>query len=330
LVKKRYTYQYPKEDDMKPFRKNVAIAIDGGGIRGIIVTKALARLETALGKTVHEIFRLAAGTSTGSIISAGIGVGLTAAQMHELYISLGETIFKKTWRTFFWPLTRFRFPNEPLINALREHLGDRKMGDFWTANPQTDVVITTFDLISNKTCFVKPWKREYKYWPVIRAVLASSSIPTYFPVVAGRYVDGGVGSYANPCYLAAYEAQFCLKWNPEETTLISLGTGRDPSKIKPGQPERFMAWDWITPTLDAFLTSADDQQVHLVDTFFRNLDFRRFQVDLKESLPLDDPRQIPKLVEYGELMGKKILADQYDRAVGVLPELPSNKRAIPV
>jgi predicted acylesterase/phospholipase RssA len=250
--------------------------------------------------------------------------------MHQLYISLGETIFKKSWRTFFWPLTRFRFPHEPLAKALREHLGDKKMGDFWSADPPTDVVITTFDLLANKTCFVKPWKREYKYWPVIRAVLASSSIPTYFPVVAGRYVDGGVGSYANPCYLAAYEARFCLNWNPLETTLISLGTGRDPKTVKAGQPERFMAWEWLTPTLDAFLASAADQQVHLVDTFFKDMDFRRFQVDLKEALPLDDPRQVPRLEEYGILMGKMILADQYDRSLGVTPELPVAQRYFPV
>jgi predicted acylesterase/phospholipase RssA len=315
---------------MKPFRKNVAIAIDGGGIRGVIVTKALSIIEEQLDKPVHDIFRLAAGTSTGSIISAGIGSGLTAVQMHELYVSLGETIFNKSWRTIFWPLTRFRYPQEPLAKALRDHIGDKKMGDFWTANQPTDVVITTFDLLANKTCFIKPWKREYKYWPVIQAVLASSSIPTYFPVVAGRYVDGGVGSYANPCYLAAYEAQFCLKWIPQETTLISLGTGRDPRRIKPGQPERFMAWEWLTPTLDAFLASAGDQQVHLVDTFFQDLDFRRFQVDLNEALPLDDPRQIPRLVQYGEQLGKKIITDQYDRALGVTPELPSSKRAVPI
>jgi uncharacterized protein len=315
---------------MKPFRKNVAIAIDGGGIRGVIVTKALSLLEEYLGQPVHGTFRLAAGTSTGSIISAGIGCGLTADQMHQLYISLGDTIFKKSWRTFFWPLTRFRFPHEPLEQALHDHLGDIKMGDFWKANPPTDVVITTFDLLANKTCFIKPWKREYKYWPVIRAVLASSSIPTYFPVVAGRYVDGGVGSYANPCYLAAYEARFCLKWNPQETTLISLGTGRDPHSVKPGQPGRFMAWEWLTPALDAFLASAGDQQVHLVDTFFQDLDFRRFQVNLDEALPLDDPRQIPKLVVYGEQMGKMILIDKYDRSLGVTPELPISNRVTPV
>jgi len=315
---------------MKPFRKHVAIAIDGGGIRGVIVTKALSLLEENLGKPVHDVFRLTAGTSTGSIISAGIASGLTATQMFQLYVSLGGMIFKKTWRTFFWPLTRFRFPHEPLANVLYEHIGDKKMGDFWTASPPTDVVITTFDVLVNKTCFVKPWKREYKYWPVIRAVLASSSIPTYFPVVAGRYVDGGVGSYANPCYLAAYEARFCLKWDPRETTLISLGTGRDPKKVKPAQPERFMAWEWLTPTLDAFLASAGDQQVHLVETFFPDLDFRRFQVDLNEAIALDDPLQIPKLVQYGEIMGKKMLADQVDQALGVTPELPSAKRAIPV
>ena len=307
---------------MKPFRKNVGIAVDGGGIRGVIVTRALSMLEGYLNKPVYDIFRLTAGTSTGSIISAGIGSGLTAVKMHQLYLSLGEIIFKKSWRTLFWPLTRFRFPSEPLAKALHDQIGEKRMGEYWSASPPTDVVITTFDLLANKTCFIKPWKREYKYWPVVRAVLASSSIPTYFPVVAGRYVDGGMGSYANPCYIAAYEAQFCLKWKPQETTLISLGTGRNPRSIKPGQPQRFMAWDWLSPTLNAFLASADDQQVHLVDTFFQDLDFRRFQVDLNEPLQLDDPLQIPKLERYGELMGKMILNDQYDRAIGVNPELP--------
>jgi uncharacterized protein len=307
---------------MKPFRRNVAIAIDGGGIRGVIVTRALTSLERYMRKPVHDIFRLAAGTSTGSIISAGIAAGLTAGKMHELYASLGETIFKKSWRTFFWPLTRFRYPNEPLVTALREHIGTKKMSDFWTADPPTDVVITTFDLLTNKTCFIKPWKKEYKDWPVIWAILASSSVPTYFPVVDGRYVDGGVGSYSNPCYLAAYEAKFCLKWDPKETTLISLGTGRDPKGIKPGAPERFMTWDWLAPTLDAFLTSAGDQQVHLVETFFQDLDFRRFQVDLSQPIPMDDPSQIQTLTAYGEQMGKMILNDQYDRALGVSAGTP--------
>jgi hypothetical protein len=80
-----------------------------------------------------------------------------------------------------------------------------------------------------------------------------------------------------------------------------------------------MAWDWLGPTLDAFLASADDQQVHLVDTFFHDLDFRRFQVDMSEAVPMDDPRQIPKLIEYGDTLGTMILNDQLDSAMGIKP-----------
>jgi predicted acylesterase/phospholipase RssA len=299
---------------MKPFRKNVGIAIDGGGIKGVIATTALTILEDAMGKSVTEIFRLAAGTSTGSIISAGIGAWLQAADMQKLYIELGENIFKKSWRTNLWPFTRFRYPHEPLEKALTGALGNIKMGDFWTNEPVTDVVITTFDLLANKTRFIKPWKEEYKDWPVVKALLASSSVPTYFPIVEGRYVDGGVGSYANPCYVAAYEAQFCLKWKPEETTLISLGTGRDPLHYDSRQLQKFYPWDWIEPTLGAFLNSADDQQVHLVDTFFNTLDFRRFQVNMKNPIQMDDTRQMDTLIKYGQQMGQMILNDMYDQA----------------
>lgn len=304
---------------MKNFRKNVAIAIDGGGIRGVIPARALVMLEKELDRPLQQVFRLTAGTSTGSIITAGLASGLTAEKILALYQQLGHDIFRKSWRTFFWPLTRYRYPHAPLEKALRDHIGDKKMGDFWSADPPTDVVITAFDLLTGKSRFIKPWKPEYRDWPVVTTVLASSSVPTYFPVVEGRYVDGGVGSYANPCYLAAYESAFCLKWKAEETTLISLGTGRDPQQIERGQPDRFRIWDWIDPLVDSFLRSADDQQVHLVDTFFYKVDFRRFQVDLKEPIPMDDPSQIETLLQYGEEMGRMILEDRIDRAVGLLP-----------
>ncbi len=305
---------------MKAFRKNVAIAIDGGGIRGIIVTRALMKLEAALAKPVNQIFQLSAGTSTGSIIATGIAAGLNAERMYELYTVLGETIFKKSWRSALWPLTRYRYPNEPLAQALYNVVGDMNMGALWEREPRFDVVITTFDLLLNKTRFIKPWKQEYQDWPVVSAVLASSAVPTYFPVVDGRLVDGGVGSYANPCYLAAYEAAFCLHWKPEETTLISLGTGRVQNPIQPGQPDRFWPWNWIAPTLDAFLSSANKQQVHLVQTFFDKIDFRRFQVDLRESVALDDPNSRDLLSDYGDKLGAMILRDQVDRSMDTSPE----------
>ncbi|MCJ7626007.1 MAG: patatin-like phospholipase family protein [Anaerolineaceae bacterium] len=305
---------------MNPFRKHIAIAIDGGGIRGVIPTRALMHLESALSLPVQHIFRLAAGTSTGAIIAAGIAAGMTAREMCQLYIDLGPLIFKKTWRHWLWPLTRYRYPNRPLISSLERLLGDRIMGDFWDADLPTDVVITAFDLKENRSLFIKPWKDEYREWPVARAVLASCTVPTYFPVLDGRYVDGGVGSYANPCYLAAYELRYCLGWDLSETTLISLGTGRSPHHFEPQQANRLWPWEWIEPGLGAFSQSADDQQVHLVETFFPELDFRRFQVDLRQPIAMDDVGMVPRLAVYGDELGRMILNDQVDRSQGVLPK----------
>lgn len=299
---------------MKPFRKNVAIAIDGGGIRGVVITQALSKLEDHLGKPVRQLFQLAAGTSTGSIISAAIGAGLTAKQLHQLYISLGDIIFQKTLRSKLWLLLKYRYPHGPLAEALRKHIGDIKMGDFWTANPPIDVVIPVFDLVENRSRFVKPWKAEYAGWSVVKAVLASSSVPTFFPAVEDRYVDGGVGSYANPCYLAAYEAKFCQLWDPAETTLISLGTGHFPSGLKPGQANKLWPWEWLDPVLGAFGQSSDTQQVHLVATMFEGIDFRRFQVDLRENIGMDAADKIPELVQYGDELWRKILNDEAEAA----------------
>jgi predicted acylesterase/phospholipase RssA len=310
---------------MKPFRAHVGIAIDGGGIRGALVARALEMLEDHLGRSCHEVFQLAAGTSTGSILSAGIAVGLSGAGMHRLYRELGATIFRRTWRSWLWPLTRYRYPLAPLNEALRRYLGDRTMGDLWRNSRPTDLVITAFDLATNHTCLVKPWKPEYATWPIVQAVLASSSVPTYFPVVEGRYVDGGVGAYANPCYVAAYEARFCLGWDPAETTIISLGTGRPPHTYRPGDGSRFWAWDWIGPITDAFMRSADDQQVHLVDAFFAPLDFRRFQVDLREPIAMDDPTKMDRLTAYGEELGRKILNDQTDPIPEVKAGTPATR-----
>ena len=307
---------------MKPFRKNVAIAIDGGGIRGVIPARALMMLEETLGRSCHDIFRLTSGTSTGSILAAGIAHGLRAEQMYNLYVDLGNEVFRKTLRSRLWFAVNYRYPSDPLEAALRKNLGDGLLGDLWQATPPTDFVVTTFDVSENRTRFMKPWKEDYAHWPLVKAVLASAAAPTYFPVVGNHFIDGGVGSYNNPCYLAAYEIQYCLKWKLEETTLISLGTGRTPDQVKAGKVSKFTPIQWISPLLDAFSHSADDQQVHLVDTFFKKLDFRRFQVDLETPIALDQPETIPELMKYGEKLGTLMLNDSVDRAQFVTASRP--------
>ncbi len=300
---------------MKRFRKNVAIAIDGGGIRGLIVTKALSMLEKELGRPLHDVIRLTAGTSTGSIVAAGLACGLTAEHLYQMYLRLGREIFTKNFRTAFWIFYNHRYLRAPLENALQTYFGDKTVGDLWKENPPTDLVITTFDILENRTRFIKSYKSKYEHWPIVRAVLASAAAPTYFPSVEGRFIDGGIGSYNNPCYLAAYEIEFGLPWRPEETTLISIGTGRSPGQIKQGAVDHFLPIQYISPLIDAFSHSAADQQVDLVKKLFRKLDFRRFQVELDTAIPLDDASRIRLMEQYGEQLGQKILNDETDRAM---------------
>lgn len=298
---------------MKPLRKNLALAIDGGGIRGIIATAALCKLERALDLRLADRVTLTAGTSTGAIISAALACGLAADDIHQLYLELGSQIFPSTWRSWFFPLTRHRYTHEPLRAAFERYVGNPSLGEIWQRPQPMDMVLSAFDILQNKTCFIKPWKAEYRDWPLIQAVLASSSVPTYFPPVAGRYLDGGVGSYANPCYLAAYEALYVLNWDPAETTIISLGTGKSPRAKDAANADAWYAWQWVEPMLGAFLQSADDQQVALTAQIHRDLDFRRFQVDLDTAIPMDSLKHHAELLRLGERLGVKILRDDFDQ-----------------
>jgi len=308
---------------MKPLRKNVAIAIDGGGIRGIIPAKALTMLEAEVGKPVNQIFRLCAGTSTGSILAAGIASGADAKSLLEMYIQLGPRLFRRSFWTWMWLFRGYRYSRQPLIKQFGEMLQGKTLGDLWNAFPSTALVTTTYDLVSNRTRFVKSWKEEYQEWSVINAVIASSAAPTYLPVMDGRYTDGGVGSYNNPCFLAAYELTQFLGWKHSETTLISLGTGRAPEHVKVGEPDRYNALQWLPRVLETHAQDASDQQVILVKTMYPELDFRRYQVDLEKTIAVDDYSRTSELLAYGEEMGTRLLKDRVDAAqrVGV-PRAP--------
>jgi hypothetical protein len=50
-----------------------------------------------------------------------------------------------------------------------------------------------------------------------------------------------------------------------------------------------------------------------VDQFFAKLDFRRFQIELTESIPMDEASGIPKLAEYGKKLGQKTLNNEWEK-----------------
>jgi len=77
------------------------LSIDGGGIRGIIAAEILVQIEDALKahnpkwQRLSDYFDFISGTSTGSIIAAGLAKGMYARDILDIYKTQGQTIFTK-------------------------------------------------------------------------------------------------------------------------------------------------------------------------------------------------------------------------------------------
>lgn len=88
-------HQKSDQGDKKIYR---VLSLDGGGIRGIVTAKLLEKIEADFlipeGKTLNDYFDMFAGTSTGSIIAAGLAEGKSISEISRLYEEEGSNIFK--------------------------------------------------------------------------------------------------------------------------------------------------------------------------------------------------------------------------------------------
>src|SRR4051812_31568450 len=163
------------------------LAIDGGGIRGIIPARVLQEIEERLGRPVSELFDLVAGTSTGGILALGLakpapggGADYSAADLLGLYVDHGEEIFPPS----LWPKIRslggmvdVRYPAGPIEALMKDRFGDTMLSE-----ALTDVVIPSYDLSAPGPFFFKrSYAREKDSWNVEmwKAARATSAAPTY-------------------------------------------------------------------------------------------------------------------------------------------------------
>ena len=325
---------------MKPFRDHVALAIDGGGIKGIMVARALMQVEKELGgKPLHEWVGLAAGTSTGAVIAAAIAREKDAETIFQLYKDFAKEVFRPTFKSrlpgllkYVW---RYRYSGKRFMELLEEYLTNITIGQLHKdKGDKFHMVMTATDITINTTRFIKLYEKHFAQWRLADVVMASSVIPTVFPVFEHDYwprdggapekrywVDGGVGSYANPCYLAAFEIDHCLRnvgWLLNNTTLISIGTGRNPQLSTGKTPDKWIVTDWLLPIIDDFVHQANEQQVRLVNETYEplGLDFRRFNIDFDEAIGSEDIHQIEALTEWGDKLGEKIVTDKWENIEG--------------
>jgi patatin-like phospholipase/acyl hydrolase len=91
------------ESKYKAERPRRLLALDGGGILGVMSLEILAKVEQQLKEAtgVGEEFRLGnyfdyiGGTSTGAIIATGLAVGMKVADLLQFYIEAGPMMFEK-------------------------------------------------------------------------------------------------------------------------------------------------------------------------------------------------------------------------------------------
>src|SRR5712692_7803866 len=92
----------PMTATARPLR---VLALDGGGIRGVIPATVLAEIERRCGKRVGEVFDLIAGTSTGGILALGLTTPdpadpgrprYRAEDLVALYAEKGPVIFGRS------------------------------------------------------------------------------------------------------------------------------------------------------------------------------------------------------------------------------------------
>src|SRR3954468_2426331 len=103
------------------------LAIDGGGIRGLIPALVLTEIEQRTGRPISSLFDLVAGTSTGAILACGLTRPQPMAPDHlaALYEEEGPQIFDASLLKKFTSLGGVideRYDARELVKSLRRHL----------------------------------------------------------------------------------------------------------------------------------------------------------------------------------------------------------------
>ncbi len=292
-------------DKLKKAGPRKLLALDGGGIRGILSVEILARIETILrdahgnpGLRLCDYFDYIAGTSTGAIIAAALAWGMTVDDLRAFYLNNGEEMFHKA-KLMERFRTKFQFDN--LSRQLQQVFGvDTVLG--------TDKLQTLLMVVLRNATTDSPWplsnnpaakfndaalgdcNLKLPLWQLVRA---STAAPTYFPpevVTVGTrefvFADGGVTMYNNPAFQLfkmATLAPYRVEWpvGAENMLLVSVGTGFADAANADLQPSQMNLLYNAGSIPSALMTAALHEQDALCRMFGKCLSATPSEIDLE-------------------------------------------------
>lgn len=232
------------------------LAIDGGGIKGLVPAAFLATIEEQIGEPISQYFDLIAGTSTGGIIALGLGLGFPASEIVRFYEELGPRVFAgNRWLRRVCHLFFSKYQPEPLREALEAQFDRRLLGESTCRLVIPSLSLATGEVHIYKSAHHPRFELDYKV-PVVDVALATAAAPTYFPAHWSSsgipLVDGGMWAN-NPTGMAVVEAIGVLKWNPEEILVLSLGCTTEPLTIGWGRVHALGLTYWAGKVTDIFM-----------------------------------------------------------------------------
>ncbi len=234
------------------------LSLDGGGIRGVLTLEYLEVIETLLRTryddqsfSLCDYFDLIGGTSTGSILAAGLACGMSVGNLKALYRKLGSSVFQPSLLTRALPrMLRGMLVPKFRSGSLQREL-DNQLGAETTLDSdkiRTGLMIMTKRLDTGGVWPVHNGRRgayaaQDGTFFLTEIVRASTAAPTYFEpetiavksrngnTVEGAFVDGGVTPFNDPTLqllmLAALQGHgFCWPTGKDRLLLFSVGTGR--------------------------------------------------------------------------------------------------------
>ncbi len=289
------------------------LAIDGGGILGLIPALVLAEIEARAGRLAGQLFDLVAGTSTGGIIACAVAAGIPAKAVADLYRQRGRQIFSRSLSHRL--LTGFglwgpQYGAAGIETALVDVFGDRRLSDCTVELlvPAYDIEARTATLFKSAEAATAP-RRDFSLRDVCRA---TSAAPTYFPParitsLAGEVatlVDGGLFAN-NPAACAL--AQAAKAGSLSGVAMVSLGTGAIERPYLYDLARRWGLAAWVRPLLDCMFDGQSDTAAHQCEALLGDR-FVRLQPSLPRDLAMDDASETALATL--EAVARGLIADQ--------------------